>query len=143
MTKTKLTQKQERFTLNLFSGMYQRQAYIEAYGATYQLATIDANASRLAHNAKVQTRLAELNNEVATKTIKQIMSVDQRKERLTDLANKDKTPIQAIAELNRMEHIYENATININNLVITPEEYELATRQAKAEEKKLLEATEE
>jgi len=138
-SKSKLTPKQERYTLNLFKGMYQRQAYIDAYQPTYALAIVDSNASRLAHNEQVVARLQELNSEIVTRTIDNIMSVEQRKERLSALANKDKTPIQAIAELNRMEHIYENATININNLVITPEEYELATRQAKIEEKRLLE----
>ena len=32
-----LTQKQETFTLNLYSGMYQRDAYIDAYKPTYSL----------------------------------------------------------------------------------------------------------
>lgn len=162
----KLTQKQEIFTLNLFKGMYQRDAYIDAYKPTYALATIDANASRLANNEKVRARLEEL-RQVAEDTT--IASVVERKQVLTEIVRgrfanfmsnltkdklesaalqeirivefvgglpgkdgdprvKEKTttiklhsPIQAIAELNKMERIYEagnSVTIDNRTLVI-------------------------
>ncbi|KKK86818.1 hypothetical protein LCGC14_2759440 [marine sediment metagenome] len=56
----RLTQKQETFTQNLFKGMYQRDAYIDAYHPKYKLCTIDGNASRLAHNEQVLARWEEL-----------------------------------------------------------------------------------
>ena len=61
-----LTQKQENFTHSLFSGMNQYDAYRDAgYDVVKQTrATIDSNASRLAHNAKVLARLQELRDKV-------------------------------------------------------------------------------
>jgi len=57
-----LTQKQESFTLNIYKGLSERQAYIEAGYSTNQLpATLDRNANKLANNNKILTRLAELN----------------------------------------------------------------------------------
>ena len=78
-----LTQKQEMFTQGIFKGMYQRDAYIEAYRPSYALSTIDANASRLAHNEKVMARLRELNQAAETDTI---ASVTERKQVLTEIA---------------------------------------------------------
>ena len=79
----KLSQRQEKFALNLFSGMTQREAYKDAYGAKYALSTIDANASRLANNVKVLSKLEELRNQVSND---KVMSVQERKERLSEIA---------------------------------------------------------
>ena len=155
-----LTQKQEIFTQNLFKGMYQRDAYIDAYKPTYALSTIDANASRLAHNEKVLARLQELNEGAEDATI---ASVVERKQILSEIIRgrfadfmthltpeklksaalqeiritefvggkegraKEKSttiklhsPIQAIAELNKMERIYEAfGTMTIDNRTLT------------------------
>ena len=166
MAERKLTPNQEKFTLNLFKGMYQRDAYIDAYHPKYSLPTIDGNASRLANNEKVLSRRKELEAKVETKTVATVL---ERKERLTEIVranvpgfvNEDGSikgdkdtdnvgaiqelttreswlkrkgegatvtniklhnPIQAIAELNKMEHVYEtNPTLNIDNrsIVIT------------------------
>lgn len=78
----RLTQKQEIFAQGIFKGMYQRDAYIEAYRPSYALSTIDANASRLAHNEKVLARLKELNEAIETDTI---ASVTERKQVLTEI----------------------------------------------------------
>lgn len=56
-----LTQKQETFTLCLFQGLTQRQAYIKAgYNPPSTPAILDVRASELAANSKVIVRLAEL-----------------------------------------------------------------------------------
>lgn len=78
----KLTQKQETYTLNLFKGMYQRDAYIDAYHPAYALSTIDANASRLANNEKVKTRSEELRKQAEDDSI---ASVVERKQILTEI----------------------------------------------------------
>jgi len=78
-----LTQKQETFTQNLFKGMYQRDAYIDAYHPTYALTTIDANASRLANNEKVIARLDELRQKAEDASVATVL---ERKRILTELA---------------------------------------------------------
>ena len=150
--------------MNLFKGMYQRDAYIDAYKPTYALMTIDANASRLANNEKVLARLEELRQAAEDATI---ASVIERKQILTEIIRarfadfmdeenielvadnlknaalqeikitdftggkdgraKEKTttiklhnPIQAIAELNKMERIYEAVgSMIIQNQILT------------------------
>lgn len=79
----KLTQKQENFCLNLFKGMYQRDAYIDAYHPKYAMMTIDGNASRLANNEKILARLAELR---ALATSEKVMPEIARKEKLSEFA---------------------------------------------------------
>ncbi len=79
----KLTQKQETFTQNLFEGMYQRDAYIDAYQPNYALSTIDANASRLAHNEKVLARLTVLRQKAEDATVATVL---ERKQRLTEIS---------------------------------------------------------
>ncbi len=151
-----LTQKQETFTLNLFKGMYQRDAYIDAYKPTYALSTIDEAASRLASNVKVKARLQELREATEDSAI---ATVGERKKVLSEIVRgrfvdfmtnltaeklksaalqeiriveftgleegavkkksttiKLHSPIQAIAELNKMERIYEGeASVVIDN----------------------------
>jgi len=80
----KLTQKQEKFTRNLFSGMSQYDAYREAgYAVKATRATLDANASRLANNDKIIAQLEWLNKEADDKTI---ATVKERKQILTEIA---------------------------------------------------------
>lgn len=78
----RLTQKQESFCLNLFKGMYQRDAYIDAYHPIYSMATIDGNASRLANNEKILTRLEELRQKAEDATIADVV---ERKQVLTEI----------------------------------------------------------
>ena len=88
---TKLTNRQEKFAINLFSGMTNREAYKIAYHANYAHSTIDANASRLAHSDKVLCRLEELKKQAASS---KIMSVQERKERLSEIARGNLTDYQ-------------------------------------------------
>lgn len=80
----KLTQKQENFVLNLFKGMSQREAWINAgYSSNYDVAIIDTNASMMASSNKIKIRLAELRGEVSSEAIADVM---ERQEILTDIA---------------------------------------------------------
>lgn len=61
----KLTVKQEKFAQNLFTGMTQREAYINAYNAENMLdKTIDEEACRMANDCKITARVDELTNEL-------------------------------------------------------------------------------
>ena len=81
---SKLTQKQERFTLLLFEGLSQREAWIKAgYSYKYALAIIDSNACQLSKTSKVQIRLAELRQKVEDASV---MDVRERQQRLTEIA---------------------------------------------------------
>ena len=88
----KLTQRQENFCLNVFSGMPQREAYLKAgYSPNSSLAVIDVNASKLAKNNKVLLRLEELRSKAESD---KIMSVQERKERLSEIARARLTDYQ-------------------------------------------------
>ena len=68
--KMKLTQKQELFTQNIFKGMEQTAAYLEAgYSDKQSPATLWVHASALAASDKVRIRLGELNKKAEDKTI--------------------------------------------------------------------------
>ncbi len=84
----RLTQKQEIFTQNLFKGLYQRDAYIDAYHPKYALSTIDANASRLAHNEKVLAYWEELKQAAEDATIANVI---ERKQVLTEIVRARQT----------------------------------------------------
>lgn len=73
--KEELTPKQEKFIQNIVSGMTQRQAYKEAFGAEYDDNAIDINACKLFNDAKVQLRYKELMDKLEDKAI---MSAKER-----------------------------------------------------------------
>lgn len=73
--KEELTPKQERFIQNIVSGMTQRQAYKEAFGAEYDDNAIDINACKLFNETKVQLRYKELMDKLEDKAI---MSAKER-----------------------------------------------------------------
>ena len=79
-----LNVQQERFIQNIVKGMSQREAYKEAYNATYDNNAIDVNASKLFNEAKVQLRYKELLQELEDKSI---MSAKERMKWLTDVIN--------------------------------------------------------
>jgi len=120
----KLTQKQETFTLNLFKGMSQREAYIQAvYSPNALQSTRDRNASALANSNKVLTRFNELRQKAEDESI---ALPKERKQRLTEFVREDiesdkgvplrHSNILATQELNKMEKIYSNgATVNVDN----------------------------
>ena len=62
--------------------MSQREAYKEAYNATYDNNAIDVNASKLFNEAKVQLRYKELLQELEDKSI---MSAKERMKWLTEV----------------------------------------------------------
>jgi len=79
-----LTYKQEQFCLNLFKGMTQRNAWINAgYSSNYDLAIVDVRASELAAKGKVKVRLAELREQASSPLV---MAETARKERLSEIA---------------------------------------------------------
>ncbi|KKN24864.1 hypothetical protein LCGC14_0890660 [marine sediment metagenome] len=78
-----LTPKQERFTRNLFEGMSQREAYVQAgYSEKSAISTIDENACRLAGDSKVVARLNNLNQQAIGDSVSTVV---ERKQRLTEI----------------------------------------------------------
>src|SRR4030042_6113996 len=78
-----LTPKQERFVLNIFQGMSQREAYVKAgYSNRSKPETIDSHACRLVDSAKIMTRLAELQQAAEDAAV---MNVRERKKRLSEI----------------------------------------------------------
>lgn len=157
MPKLGLTQKQETFTQNLFKGMTQHGAWINAgYSSNYSGSIIDQNACNLAKQSKIQVRLSELRALVSKSNI---MTVKERQERLSEISRANLTefidkdgnitletdnpgalqevtvtelrsgqkkpisttntkvklhnPISAIAELNKMDGIYETGGLTL------------------------------
>ena len=109
-----ITQKQENYALNLFKGMSQRTAYIEADYSTNMLeATMDREACELAKNPNVATRLEELNRASDSENV---ASVLERKETLTKIIRKEHTDrykipiytpkLQAIDLLSKLDGAY-------------------------------------
>ena len=117
-----LTPKQELFTNNLFKGMSQREAWIQAgYSGISSPAVIDVNACRLADNTKVKLRLAELR---ALTCSVLVADAKERRERLTIFLREDnytkfgrsrQSNIQAADVLNKMDKIYDTAPTLVSN----------------------------
>jgi len=120
----RLTQRQETFVVSYFQTGNATQSAITA---GYSPKGVERTASKMLRNAKISTRLQELND---TRNSPKIMGVNRRKERLADIAEENnegkfgyqRTPnIQAIDTLNKMDKVYEadggvtidNRTINI------------------------------
>uniref|UniRef100_A0A6M3K2A3 Putative terminase n=1 Tax=viral metagenome TaxID=1070528 RepID=A0A6M3K2A3_9ZZZZ len=79
-----LTSKQEKFALNLFKGLTQRESWIQAgYSDRYVVAWIDSHACRLANSGKIKSRLQELRSAVAKDDV---ASFEERQRILTELA---------------------------------------------------------
>lgn len=78
-----LTPKQEAFALNLFKGLSQREAYIQAgYSSRALPATLDKLAYELARSPKISSRFVELCAEVKNDAIAE---VQERQETLTEI----------------------------------------------------------
>jgi uncharacterized protein YycO len=113
-------ERQETFVLNLLDGMTQTQAYLKAYGGKSAKAA-SVNASRLMRQEHIQKRYQELKDRIVTD---RIMSIQQRKERLTEIAAEDiikggvvtrSTNVSAIDTLNKMDGIYKDSSTIISN----------------------------
>ena len=103
-----LTEKQEKFCLNIVSGMNQSDAYRNSYDNNMTDKQIWEEASKLINNPKVHQRIEELRKEDRKDTI---MSTIQRKEWLTEMIIKDtqasKTDkLKALDILNKMDGEY-------------------------------------
>lgn len=114
MSETLLTQKQEGFTLDIFQGLTETDAYRKNYSVGgMSIDAVYVEACRLRQNPKVSLRLAQLRK---PREKAAIATVDERKERLTVFLREDiegkyginrQFNIQATAELNKMEKVYE------------------------------------
>lgn len=127
-----LTTKQERFARFIFQGMTQREAWGKAgYSTNYSIETLDHNASVAANSNKIKTRLNELRDKAA---LPDIMTVIERKVRLSDLAREDivndkgmpvrSSNIASIQELNKADGVYDESGTQDNrvfNLIVTEE----------------------
>ena len=119
MSDNKLTQKQETFTQNLFKGLTQREAWIQAgYSSKYDLALVDIHACALAATDKVKIRLAELNQPIIERII---ASKEAKLQTLEDIYGHVPLPetitardrVHAIAEHNKMQGDYEPVKVDL------------------------------
>lgn len=78
----RLNIKQEKFVQGILLGLSQRQAYKEAYKATYADKDIDSKASSLFNSDKVQARYNDLLEEMKDKSI---MTAKERMMWLSDV----------------------------------------------------------
>ena len=78
----KLNIKQEKFIQGTINGLSQRQAYKEAYNATYADKDIDSKASNLFNLDKVQARYKELTEQLVDNSI---MTAKERMKWLSDV----------------------------------------------------------
>lgn len=79
-----LNAKQEMFVQNLIKGMSQREAYKNAYNATYDPKAIDSKACNLFNSDKIQARYRELMEEVKDEAI---MTAIEKRKWLTNVIN--------------------------------------------------------
>jgi Terminase small subunit len=117
MTVGTLTAKQERFCLLLVKGLTQTKAYEQAGYKTKGKHVTEANASRLANNAKVVERMAFLRGQLVKKTGVSLESETRRLLEIEDMAVRDgeySPAISAHALLARMHGlINEHKTVDI------------------------------
>lgn len=118
-----LTEKQERFALNIVEGMNQADAYRSAYSAKKMSDNaIYREASLLMSNPKIAQRIQELRERLAKHTI---MSAQERLEWLTRLINSEEEgtneKLRALDIMNKMcgEYVQKieadvNTEVNIN-----------------------------
>jgi len=135
-----LSARQEQFAINIFKGMTQRDAYMDAYHPKSTMAVIDVNASQLLRSPKISNRLKELMGKVTTEAVS---TVQERKEKLSQIANgvlrtptTPKEAIMAITELNKMEKVYDtNPQILVDsrtiNVIVENEEAKKLTESIK------------
>ncbi len=102
-----LTAKEEKFCIDVFSGMTLTDAYKDSYNAKNMTdKTINEKASLLAKKDKIRTRIQELRNEANNE---KIISAIRRKEILTEIVKtgtNDDSRMKAIDILNKMDGEY-------------------------------------
>ena len=123
-----LTDKQEKFCINVVSGMTLCDAYKNSYDAeNMKDDTIYSKACLLAKEDKIRARIDELRKEARTD---KIMTAAQRKEWLTDMIMKDieasrTDKLKALDILNKMDGEYIEkikAEVDITNMVVDIED---------------------
>ena len=123
-----LTDKQEKFCINVVSGMTLCDAYKNSYDAeNMQDNTIYNKASDLSKKGEIRARIEELRKEARTD---KIMSTAKRKEWLTDMIMKDieasrTDKLKALDILNKMDGEYIEkikAEVDITNMVVDIED---------------------
>lgn len=125
---TKLTRKQESFCLNYFETGH---AFNSAVAAGYSKKTAHVMGFENIRKPYIMRRLAELQAALEAKTGKaadnSIATVEERRQRLTQFVREDietkhgisrQSNNQAIAELNKMDHIYDPAKMVFNDIKI-------------------------
>lgn len=102
-----LTAKEEKFCINVFSGMTYTDAYRDAYDSENMSdKTINEKASLMAKKDKIRTRIQQLRSEANSD---KILSAIRRKEILTDIVlnrDNDDSRMKAIDILNKMDGEY-------------------------------------
>lgn len=103
-----LTAKREEFAKKIVEGMSQADAYRAAYNCKRMAdKTIWENASRLMADSKVQARVKELRDKIASSSI---MTAQERLEWLTELITDDETDVnaklKAVDIMNKMQGDY-------------------------------------
>ncbi len=104
-----LTGKQEKFILNVISGMSQRQAYRDAYPSSlkWKDKNVDGQASALMAKPEVLTRYREL---IERQENKALLSRWEKRKLLADIARSvdvsESDRIRAIDTDNKMEQVY-------------------------------------
>jgi phage terminase small subunit len=104
-----LTEKQDKFCLNIVAGMSQTDAYKNSHNAeNMSIEAIYVEASRLMDNPKIALRIEELRKEARKEVI---MNTIQRKEWLTNLIMQDEKAsktdkLKALDILNKMDGEY-------------------------------------
>jgi len=110
MAEQKLTARQEKLVLNIFNGMSQHDAYIQAgYSRKQSPATIDRNACALLKNNKVLTRLAELREEAR---LPDVVSFGERQRVLTEITRARMTDFMTCGADGTWMHDIGGETLN-------------------------------
>lgn len=103
-----LTAKQELFARKVAEGMSQADAYRSAYSTKrYTEKSIWENASKLANDTKVLSRITELREQLANESI---MTAQERLKWLTDVMKDPDTPLdtklKVSDQMNKMQGAY-------------------------------------
>ena len=106
-----MTERQENFCLEYAKCGNATQAYMASGYSVKDGKTAKVNASRLLTNANVKARIEELRAQIKSA---KILTIEQRKEILTDIANDTESTkqdkVKAIDTLNKMDGVYLNRT---------------------------------
>lgn len=119
-----LTAKQEKFVNCIIEGMSQADAYRSAYNTSRMTdKTVHESASKLMADPKIYARVAELREQLSSKSI---MTAQQRMEWLTELINNELAGttdrLRAIDIMNKMQgeyvqkveaNVQQEVTINV------------------------------